>query len=106
MSWRPTFHEKLSINCQFESTRFRGFENAEEPRDARPPTLSVGRPKSRGLAVFGAWRSRVFKPKETLGSPKIGASCGKNPLRYRFQPNLASFTFSADTVFTQLIETS
>src|ERR1700746_1442584 len=88
------------------STRLRGLENPEEPRCANPLTLIVGRPKSRGRAVFGPRRFRVLIPSDTLGSPKIEASAGKKPLRYRFHPNRASFTFSGETVLTQLNDTN
>src|SRR5580700_9397226 len=88
------------------STRLRGLENAEEPRCAKPATSIVGSPKSRGNAVFGPSRFSVLIPSDTLGSPKMEASCGKKPLRYRFHPNRASFTFSGETVFTQLSDTS
>src|ERR1700739_4536447 len=88
------------------STRLRGLENPEEPRCAKPLTAIVGRPKSRGSAVFGPRIFSVLIPRDTLGSPKTEASPGKKPLRYRFHPNRASFTFSGETVLTQLNDTN
>src|ERR1700674_1410369 len=70
MSFRPRFQDNPSMPCQLASTRSRGLENGDEPRNDRTPKRIVGSPKSRGFVM------PVFNPREVLGLPKTLASSG------------------------------
>src|SRR5258707_7940007 len=100
MSCRPRFQDSPSMPCQLVSTRSRGLENGDEPRNDRTPNRMVGSPKSRGFVT------PVFSFSESLGLPNTFASSGTNPLRWRFQPKRASFTTFVDRELTRLSDTS
>src|SRR5258708_38365012 len=75
MSCRPRFQDNPSMPCQLASTRSRGLEKGDEPKNDSTPKRIVGSPKSRGFVTPG------FKPRELLGLPNTLASSAKNALR-------------------------
>src|SRR5580692_7326714 len=103
MSCFPTFHEKLSSACQFESTRCRGSEWFA-PSCEKPLTSITGNPWFE-VTVPVQPATLVAAQSPTLLGSKLW-SCGKNTSAKRFQPSRASFTLVGESTLTYEIETS
>src|SRR6266481_770919 len=83
-----SFHEMLSMKCQFVSTRCRGTEDVA-PSWAIPLTLMMGRPESDAPDPVHAVVEFAAQSPMLLGGKRW--SSGKNPSAKRFQPRRVSF---------------